>query len=436
MTYREILSIDPPPSSVPMYTDASMRTMSVAWVRWFQNMWERVGGSAGDLIYDAADASTMAANLIPQISAVRSELGQELSNNTLFAINQAAANKTDTPPSISLSIGQTESSFPFSNFAAAAMAANASRTLTLDEVLNNGNTSSLDLSTGAHVILTGNLQTNGLSAPYGTTSGTATGGVNVVQGTGASATWLLSGTSAGTFRAGIQVLDAGGALRVYEGANHFDFAAGAITFPGALTAGNSTLGTIGSGAITSSANITANGGTVKAAGAANTQITLANSANSQIWNFAYNSTSLVAGIYDTNAGAFRIRILDTTGETQFPANIASTTTTTGTVVVTGGVGVSGQVTAGTFKGNGAALTNLPVAAPNYQEFVSTAAQTVFNTTINTTAKAAGKAYLQVYISGVFQQEGATKQFTVTGANQLTFNVGLAAGLDVVMFSYS
>lgn len=77
-----------------------------------------------------------------------------------------------------------------------------------------------------------------------------------------------------------------------------------------------------------------------------------------------------------------------------------------------------------------------LVAPNYEEFAATAAQTVFNTTMTTTAKAAGKAYLQIYVNGVFQQEGASKAFTVTGATQVTFNAGLALNDDVAIFGYA
>jgi hypothetical protein len=62
----------------------------------------------------------------------------------------------------------------------------------------------------------------------------------------------------------------------------------------------------------------------------------------------------------TNAGqtpTARMRI-DADGEVTMLAGLASTTAGTGTLVVTGGVGVSGQVTAGTFSGNGAAITNI------------------------------------------------------------------------------
>jgi hypothetical protein len=76
-----------------------------------------------------------------------------------------------------------------------------------------------------------------------------------------------------------------------------------------------------------------------------------------------------------------------------------------------------------------------LVAPNYEEYNVVSSQAVFNTTMTTTAKGSGKAYLQVYVNGVFQQEGATKAFTVTGAHQITFNSTLTSGDDVVIFGY-
>jgi hypothetical protein len=77
-----------------------------------------------------------------------------------------------------------------------------------------------------------------------------------------------------------------------------------------------------------------------------------------------------------------------------------------------------------------------LVAPNYEEYSVVSSQAVFNTTMTTTAKGSGKAYLQVYVNGVFQQEGATKAYTVTGANQITFNSTVASGDDVVIFGYA
>ena len=75
------------------------------------------------------------------------------------------------------------------------------------------------------------------------------------------------------------------------------------------------------------------------------------------------------------------------------------------------------------------------AAPDYEEFSASASQTVFNTTLATTANGSGKSYLQVFVNGVYQQEGASKAYQVTGANQITFNAGLTASDDVVIYSF-
>lgn len=81
-------------------------------------------------------------------------------------------------------------------------------------------------STGSFTSLTstsGYVQSPGLSTSYGVTGGTSTGAYNAVMGTAASATWLLSGTSGGTFRYGIQGLDSGGVLRIYTGTSWLNF---------------------------------------------------------------------------------------------------------------------------------------------------------------------------------------------------------------------
>jgi hypothetical protein len=75
--------------------------------------------------------------------------------------------------------------------------------------------------------------------------------------------------------------------------------------------------------------------------------------------------------------------------------------------------------------------------PNYEEFVGTGSA-IYNTVLDTLAKGAGVAYMQVFVNGVFQQEGGTKQYTVTGANQITFNVSSipAVSDDVVIYAFA
>ena len=74
--------------------------------------------------------------------------------------------------------------------------------------------------------------------------------------------------------------------------------------------------------------------------------------------------------------------------------------------------------------------------PDYQEFTATANQTIFNTQIRTLAKSGTKSFLQVFVNGILQQEGATKEYTVTGPTQITFNGGIAVDADVVVYGFA
>jgi hypothetical protein len=94
-------------------------------------------------------------------------------------------------------------------------------------------------------------------------------------------------------------------------------------------------------------------------------------------------------------------------------------------------GTAGQV----LTSNGSTTQTWQRFAPAYEEHVATAAQTVFNTTMVTTANGSGKSYLQVFVMGVLQQEGATKSYTVTGSNQITFNTGVTLSSDVLFYGY-
>jgi hypothetical protein len=101
--------------------------------------------------------------------------------------------------------------------------------------------------------------------------------------------------------------------------------------------------------------------------------------------------------------------------------------------------VPSQVTNGgkflTTDGTNTSWAFTPLVAPNYEEYIATSLQTVFNTTMTTITKASGKAYLQVFVDGIFQQEGPSKKFTVTGTNQITFTTGLTINSDVVIYGY-
>ena len=84
---------------------------------------------------------------------------------------------------------------------------------------------SKDGHTHSYIPISGSsyIQSTGYSTSWGVTNGTSTGAFNAIMGTGSSATWLLSGTSGGVFRSGIQSLDSSGTMRFYVGGNYMQF---------------------------------------------------------------------------------------------------------------------------------------------------------------------------------------------------------------------
>jgi hypothetical protein len=79
-----------------------------------------------------------------------------------------------------------------------------------------------------------------------------------------------------------------------------------------------------------------------------------------------------------------------------------------------------------------------VAAPEFQQFAATANQTIFNVAFPTIAvysNGSNRAFLQVFVNGVLQTEGAGRAFTVTGAQQITFAVGVPLNSDVVIYGF-
>ena len=78
----------------------------------------------------------------------------------------------------------------------------------------------------------------------------------------------------------------------------------------------------------------------------------------------------------------------------------------------------------------------PATTPGYQYFTALGGQTIFNTTIPTIANTVSNSYLQIFINGIKQIEGLTENYTVTGANQVTFTFGLTLSDTVEFYSFS
>jgi hypothetical protein len=118
-----------------------------------------------------------------------------------------------------------------------------------------------------------------------------------------------------------------------------------------------------------SSNVTMNGGSATVI-ITPSVVTMAPTASSTIDNIAIGSTTRASGAFTT---------LTSNNAVTFTANTASTTTTTGTLVVTGGIGASGTVYAGAFNGN---LTGTlqTAAQPN---ITSTGSLTIPGLTVDT-----------------------------------------------------
>jgi len=83
------------------------------------------------------------------------------------------------------------------------------------------------------------------------------------------------------------------------------------------------------------------------------------------------------------------------------------------------------------------VTNGGVSSiPNYEGILATAGQTVVNTTVNTLPIVNNTSYLLVFVNGVMQMEGALLNYTVTGANQITFTYALALNDIIAIYSYA
>jgi hypothetical protein len=100
--------------------------------------------------------------------------------------------------------------------------------------------------------------------------------------------------------------------------------------------------------------------------------------------------------------------------------------------IQGQSGTAGQVL--TSSGTGAA-PQWKSAGPKYQEITATAGQIVITTTVKTVAKTDDTVYIQVFINGVLQREGATKSYMVTGTKEITFNQELQASDEITIYSF-
>lgn len=76
-----------------------------------------------------------------------------------------------------------------------------------------------------------------------------------------------------------------------------------------------------------------------------------------------------------------------------------------------------------------------IVAPAYELIEATSGQTVFNTSVITKPNNSDQTFLMVFVDGIKGREGASKTYTVTGTNQVTFNSGVTLGADVEFVSF-
>ena len=211
--------------------------------------------------------------------------------------------------------------------------------------------------------------------------------------------------------------------------------AGGVGIVGALNVGGNINGqTISSsasftGTLNTAGILTSLGNTIRVGGAANTRFRLSNTTNSQLWNFEYNAGSGVSGIYDGTGSQWSCYFHDVTGQTEFPINIASTNTVTGTVIVAGGVGVAGALNIG---GNvyTAGSLGVDIAVPTARLHVAGVTATAGTASL----KINSGTLLSVTENGAVESDGTNLYWTDnTGTRQL---LNGAAGSSNLSQAYS
>ena len=86
MAFNINTNLEAPPFRLPIYDKSGV--MNSTWVRYFQGIWDRVGGASGGLIYDNANSTQQTSSLEPQLFAIRADLENQLTGIVLQIIEQ------------------------------------------------------------------------------------------------------------------------------------------------------------------------------------------------------------------------------------------------------------------------------------------------------------------------------------------------------------
>lgn len=176
--------------------------------------------------------------------------------------------------------------------------------ITAPSFIKSGGTSSQFLKADGSVDSSSYLNATGFSGAWGNPP---TSGPLVTMGTASGATWLVGGTSNGTFRGGLQLLDQGTGLRLYTGTSYLEVGSTGVAHNGtALVKTGGELGTPSSGVLTNCSGTAANliVGKAQNAYVPNTNIAIGN-ANG-------NGVTYASGFY-YNAGLYVPSLITATG---------------------------------------------------------------------------------------------------------------------------
>lgn len=143
------------------------------------------------------------------------------------------------------------------------------------------------------------------------------------------------------------------------------------------------------------------------------------------------STTLTLATVNSNIGTFAAITINGKGLATAGVNLSGDGTTSGAVLtlatVNSNVGTFNSVTVNG-KGLVTAASNVK-QAPSYQAITATALQTVFTTTVNTITNK-----LMVFNLRIKQIEGT--DYTITGANQITFGAGITLNNIVEFYAFA
>jgi len=174
-----------------------------------------------------------------------------------------------------------------------------------------------------------------------------------------------------------------------------------------------------------------------------TSITTLGTVTTGTWNataianahLANSSLTVTAGTGLSGGGSVSLGSSVTLTNAGVTSNVAGTgisvSGATGAVTIanTGGTSVVAGSRISVSGATGAVTVTAAIQAPSYQIITATAAQTVFTTTVNTVTNK-----LMVFNLRTKQIEGT--DYTVTGANQVTFTVGVTLANLVEFYSFA